>query len=111
MGDERPRFRSRHSLLLGAVLMAALIAAGPARALEEAVIDLPLLQTQLSVKLRELTSAEALRLGSSDLADLDRATNGAVGRQVIDLLRQPVPLSLKQVTDGSVGTPLVQHQG
>jgi predicted dienelactone hydrolase len=61
------------------------------------------------VKLRELKSAEALRQGSSDLAELDRASNGAVGRQVIELLRQPVPLSVKQVADGSMGSPLVEQ--
>jgi hypothetical protein len=78
-------------------------------ALEEVVIELPLLKTQLTVKLRELKSAEALRQGNSDLAELDRASNGAVGRQVIELLRQPVPLSVKQVADGSMGSPLVEQ--
>lgn len=81
----------------------------PALALEEVVIELPLLKTQLTVKLRELKSAEALRQGGSDLAELDRASNGAVGRQLIELLRQPVPLSVKQVADGSVGSPLVEQ--
>lgn len=90
-------------------LVAPLIPTAPALALEEVVIELPLLKTQLTVKLRELKSAEALRQGNSDLAELDRASNGAVGRQVIELLRQPVPLSVKQVADGSVGSPLVEQ--
>ena len=90
-------------------LLAPLIPTAPALALEEVVIELPLLKTQLTLKLRELKSAEALRQGSSDLAELDRASNGAVGRQLIELLRQPVPLSVKQVADGSVGSPLVEQ--
>jgi predicted dienelactone hydrolase len=90
-------------------LVAPLIPTAPALALGEVVIELPLLKTQLTVKLRELKSAEALRQGSSDLAELDRASNGAVGRQVIELMRQPVPLSVKQVADGSMGSPLVEQ--
>ena len=105
------RLRSQRLMvaLLGASLLSSLIPAGPARALEEMVIELPLLKTQLTVKLRELKSAEALRQGSSDLAELDRASNGAVGRQVIELLNQPVPLSVRQVADGSMGSPLVEQ--
>jgi predicted dienelactone hydrolase len=95
--------------LLGAALLSSLIPAGPARALEEVVVKLPLLKTQLTVKLRELKSAESLRQGSSDLAELDRASNGAVGRQVIELLQQPLPLSVKQVAEGSMGSPLVEQ--
>jgi len=105
----RLRSHRLRAALLGATLLSPLIPAGPARALEELVIELPLLKTQLTVKLRELKSAEALRQGSSDLAELDRASNGAVGRQVIDLLRQPVPLSVKQVAEGSMGSPLVEQ--
>ena len=105
------RLRSHRltAALLGAALLPPVIPAAPALALEEVVIELPLLKTQLTVKLRELKSAEALRQGSSDLAELDRASNGAVGRQVIELLRQPVPLSVKQVADGSMGSPLVEQ--
>ena len=105
------RLRSHRLMaaLLGATLLAPVIPAAPAWALEEVVIQLPLLKTELTVKLRELKSAEALRQGSSDLAELDRASNGAVGRQVIELLRQPVPLSVKQVADGSMGSPLVEQ--
>ena len=109
--DRRRTRQWRHDLRAIALLalVAPLIPTAPALALEEVVIELPLLKTQLTVKLRELKSAEALRQGNSDLAELDRASNGAVGRQVIELLRQPVPLSVKQVADGSVGSPLVEQ--
>ena len=106
----RPRHWRQELRAIGLLaLVAPLIPTAPALALEEVVIELPLLKTQLTVKLRELKSAEALRQGNSDLAELDRASNGAVGRQVIELLRQPVPLSVKQVADGSVGSPLVEQ--
>ena len=106
----RPRHWREDLRAIGLLaLVAPLIPTAPALALEEVVIELPLLKTQLTVKLRELKSAEALRQGNSDLAELDRASNGAVGRQVIELLRQPVPLSVKQVADGSMGSPLVEQ--
>jgi len=109
MTPERLRSHRLMGALLGAALLAPVIPTAPALALEEVVIELPLLKTQLTVKLRELKSAEALRKGSSDLAELDRASNGAVGRQVIELLQQPVPLSVKQIADGSMGSPLVEQ--
>jgi predicted dienelactone hydrolase len=106
----RPRHWREDLRAIGLLaLVAPLIPTAPALALEEVVIELPLLKTQLTVKLRELKSAEALRQGNSDLAELDRASNGAVGRQVIELMRQPVPLSVKQVADGSMGSPLVEQ--
>ena len=104
-----PHWRHHLRAIALLTLLAPVFPAAPALALEEVVIELPLLKTQLTVKLRELKSADALRQGSSDLAELDRASNGAVGRQVIELLRQPVPLSVKQVADGSVGSPLVEQ--
>ena len=89
--------------------MAGLIAAPPAWALEEVVIEVPLLELHFTVRLQELESTEALRQGHSDLAELDRASDGAVGRQLLELMRQPVPLSIKQVADGSVGSPLLEQ--
>jgi len=109
MTPARLRSHRLMAALLGAALLAPVIPTAPALALEEVVIELPLLKTQLTVKLRELKSAEALRQGSSELAELDRASNGAVGRQVIELLQQPVPLSVKQIADGSTGSPLVEQ--
>ncbi len=81
----------------------------PARALEEIVVYLPLVETGFTLKVSELSSPAALRNGSSDLAELDRATNGAVGRQLWEVLNQPVPLSFTHIVDGSVGSPLVEQ--
>jgi len=81
----------------------------PARALEEIVVYLPLVETGFTLKVSELSSPDALRNGSSDLAELDRATSGAVGRQLWEVLNQPVPISLTRIVDGSVGSPLVEQ--
>jgi predicted dienelactone hydrolase len=100
--------RRRAAFLLPLLLVPCLPLA-PARALEEAVIQLPLLRTSFTVRLQELTSAADLRQGNSDLAELDRATDGAVGRQILALLQQPVPLHLKQVAERAVGSPLLEQ--
>jgi predicted dienelactone hydrolase len=81
----------------------------PVRALEEVVVRVPLLETGLTVKVSELSSLESLRNGTSDLAELDRATNGSLGRQLWEVLNQPVPLTLTRIVDGSVGSPLVDQ--
>jgi predicted dienelactone hydrolase len=94
-------------LLLSTAL--PLVASSPSRALEEVVVSLPLVETGLTIKVSELRSLEALRRGNSDLAELDRATDGAMGRQVWEVLNQPVPLSLTRIVDGSVGSPLLDQ--
>ena len=104
----RRRPARRLALLCGS-LLAALLPAAPARALEEAVFQIPLLDISFRVRLAELQSADQLLAGNSDLAEIDRATDGAVGRQILALFQQPVPLSLKQVANRSVGSPLLEQ--
>ena len=100
--------RAWRGLLLGA-LLSPLMAMPAAWALEEIVIKIPLLDTDFTVRVGELRDPRALRTGTSDLAELDRASAGAVGRELLALLNQPVPLSLTQVANGSVGSPLLEQ--
>ena len=94
--------------LLG-VLLSPLMVMPAARALEEIVIKIPLLNTDFTVRVSELSNPRSLRTGTSDLAELDRASGGDVGRELLALLNQPVPLSLTQVANGSVGSPLLEQ--
>lgn len=89
------------SLASGAVLTAA---AQPAAALQEIDLRLPILQTSLYIQLKELTSTSKLFAGNSDLAELDRATNGAVGRKLVELFNA-LPLQTKAVVNQAVGSP------
>jgi predicted dienelactone hydrolase len=113
--NPRLRFPAPVASLMKKRLAALLVAIGavqplaPARALEEVVVRIPLVETGFTLKVSELTSLEALRNGSSDLAELDRASDGAVGRQLWDVLNQPVPLTLSRIVDGSVGSPLLDQ--
>ncbi|MBM5815214.1 MAG: alpha/beta fold hydrolase [Cyanobacteria bacterium K_Offshore_surface_m2_239] len=112
-GDVRNRRGCRLSPLvpvLAALAIAQpLLPLAPAKALEEVVVQLPLVDTGLTIKVNELRSLEALRAGNSDLAELDRASDGAIGRQVWEVLNQPVPLRLTRIVDGSVGSPLLDQ--
>ena len=89
--------------------ISALLPFPPAQALEEIVAYLPLVDTRFTLKVSELKSPEALRNGNSDLAELDRAMRGAVGRELWEVLNQPVPLSISNIVDGSIGSPLVEQ--
>ena len=119
MRDTLQRPEGQVSLRLGRQIGAALVTLSsalltlaplaPARALEEIVVKIPLIDTGFTLKVSELRSQDALRSGSSDLAELDRATNGAVGRQLWEVLNERVPLTLTHIVDGSVGSPLVDQ--
>ena len=96
------------NLIRSAMALACLaLSSAPALALEEVVVELPLLENSLSVKLSELKNPEALMQGSSDLAELDRASDGELGRKLLKLLNHPVPVSFRQMAESSVGSPLL----
>ena len=61
---------------IGLGCLAAAATAFPARAIEEVLIELPLLDSSFSVRVSELKSPQALMAGRSDLAELDRASMG-----------------------------------
>ncbi len=97
-------------LFRSAAVLACLAATcAPALALDEVVVELPLLENTLQLKLSELKSPEALLQGSSDLAELDRASHGELGRKLLKLLNQPVPVSFRQLVDSSTGSPLLEQ--
>lgn len=93
-----------------AIALAALVSqATPAVAIDEVIVELPLVESTLKVNLNELSSPQALMQGSSDLAELDRASNGELGRKLLKLLNHPVPVSFRQLTGSAVGSPLLQQ--
>lgn len=93
--------------LLGAAAAAMLVA--PARAVEDVLLQLPLLKTGFSVKVSELSSPQALLQGNSDLAELDRASDGALGRQLLAVFNKPLPVGLSRAADEAVGSPMLEQ--
>ena len=89
-----------------ALLAAVALAGAPARALETVKLQLPLLQTDFTVKVSELASPQRLFAGNSDLAQLDQATDGSIGRHLSQLMTAPLPLPVRKLVNNSVGTPL-----
>ena len=75
--------------------MSLLAAATPAAALETLYLEGPLGLQRLSVNLQELSSPEALWSGTSDLAELNRATDGRLGRSLQTLFTTPLPLPVQ----------------
>jgi predicted dienelactone hydrolase len=112
------RSPSRRSKVLHPRLVTVLLAtvagmggAAPAAALEELELRIPLLDTRLVVALDELRDGQDLWSGSSDLAELDRATDGAVGRMALRFFNHPIPLpaGVARGLEGSVGSPLLHE--
>ncbi|MBD2550938.1 dienelactone hydrolase [Microcystis elabens FACHB-917] len=98
--------RSLLALLLGG---GAVLAAAPARALEEIQLSIPLIDTPFTIRLNELRDQRSLLAGDSDLAQIDRATNGAIGRRLVQAFQTPLPLPVKAFARQSVGSPLVNQ--
>ncbi len=91
------------------VLAAAIAAAPPARALEQIELKLPLVETTFTIQLAELSDPRVLLTGNSDLAELDQATGGAIGRRMVELFNTPLPLQALDVARQVVPSPLAQQ--
>jgi len=101
---------SRTAPHAAALVLAALMPlCPPAQAIEEVIVELPLVESTLKVNLRELSNPTALMAGDSDLAELDRASDGQLGRSLLKLLNHPLPVSFRQLAESSVGSPLLEQ--
>ena len=94
-------------LMAGLVL--ATLTAGPARALETIRIKLPMIPEAFTLKVSDLRDPRSLAAGNSDLAELNRATNGAIGRQLATLLDSALPLQLGSLARVAQGSSLLDQ--
>ena len=85
------------SILATGIGAAALLGPAPARAIETINLRLPLLETDFSIRVAELRSPDALIAGDSDLAELDRATRGEIGRRLKAVVNSNLPLKIEAV--------------
>ncbi|MFM8275562.1 MAG: alpha/beta hydrolase [Cyanobium sp.] len=99
----------RSSALLFSALATLLATASPAGAIERILLRLPVLQTSFSINVSELGDPQRLLRGNSDLAQLDRASDGALGRQMLRVFREPLPLQAPAVAQKLVGTPMLNQ--
>jgi hypothetical protein len=118
--DRRPRCGPGHivqpeeascvpSLSPLGLLALGLLLTPPARALDRIDIRLPLVESNLSLRLSELRSPQGLLQGSSDLAELDQATDGACGDQLLRGFQAPLPISVDAVVREPAGSPLLEQ--
>jgi len=94
--------------LMAGLVMATLLAA-PARALETIRIKLPMIPEAFTLKVSDLRDPRSLAAGNSDLAELNRATNGAIGRQLASLLDSALPLQLGSLARVAQGSSLLDQ--
>ncbi len=95
--------------LAAGLCAAGLLGPAPAEAIETIRLRLPLLDTDLLIRVSELRSPAALLAGDSDLAELDRATNGVIGQKLKAVLQSNLPLELTNVFRNSNGSPLLDQ--
>ncbi len=105
-----PAFPINRALTTALALLMA-VATPPARALETLRIKLRLVDTDFTIRLDELTDAASLFRGESDMAELDRATGGAIGRRLLSMLNTPLPITstVQGVVGNAVGSPLLSE--
>lgn len=96
-------------LTVAGLLGAAPFLSAPARALEQVEMRLPFLETSFKVNLEELSNTARLISGTSDLAELDQATDGAIGRQLVALFNAPLPLQVPAVVNEAQGSPMLNQ--
>ncbi len=100
----------RRPLLAWLLGLAAPLAWGaPAAALERVELQLPLLDLVFNVRVSELGDATTLANGSSDLAEIDRATDGVLGTRIAELFGAPLPVTTKALVRNAVGTPMFEQ--
>jgi predicted dienelactone hydrolase len=99
---------SRRALTLG-LAAGALLLGTPAQALETIHIELPFLQTSFTVKVNELSSPQKLLRGQSDLAQLDRAVDGRIGRRLTELINTPLPIQIRNLVNKSQNNALAEQ--
>lgn len=100
--------RALRALALG-LGSAALLTPTAASAIETIKLRLPLLNTDFVIRVSELRSPDALLAGNSDLAELDRASDGAIGRKLVELMRSNLPLELRAMVRQAKGSPLLDQ--
>jgi predicted dienelactone hydrolase len=96
-------------LCSGLAALPLLVGAMPARAIDRVELQLPLLEVSFTVSLRELEDPETFWQGDSDLAELNRASSGALGRQLKQVFHTPLPVQTQAVLGQVVGTPLLEQ--
>jgi len=91
------------------LLLLGLILAPSARALEMVEIRIPVVDTNLTMRVSELRSLQSLRQGSSDIAQLDQVTDGRFSERLLRLFQAPLPISVGSFLKESAGSPLLNQ--
>ena len=83
--------------------------AGSVAAIERLEIELPLLDVNVSLKLKGARTTAELIEANPDLQELDQAGDGSVSRLLAQFLTAPLPERTSSVLEQSVGHPLLEQ--
>lgn len=78
-------------------------------AVENLVLKLPVVDLAITAKVSELASPDALWAGNSDLAELNRATDGSYARTINELLEMRLPKPSDGIADGISQAAMAQE--
>jgi predicted dienelactone hydrolase len=78
-------------------------------AIENLVLKLPVIDLAITAKVSELASPDALLAGNSDLAQLDRATDGSYARTIKELLDMRLPKPPDGIANGIPQAAMTQE--
>ncbi len=106
MSHRRLGWAAGLAALLGVGVLDGVIRAG--QAVEQVELVAPFSNAIYTIRVAELANTQTLLGGTSDLAELDRALNGAIGKQLIEVFHKPLPLSAGAF-DKDSGSPLLQQ--
>ncbi|MFM8524786.1 MAG: alpha/beta hydrolase family protein [Cyanobacteriota bacterium] len=102
-------FRFRALLACLPLLLGPAAPLAPARAIDEVVINLPLLQTDFLLRMDELANPDTLWQGTSDLAQLNKATDGRLASQMVNLFNKPLPLGKPRLTEALLDNAMAEQ--
>ncbi|WP_114990613.1 alpha/beta fold hydrolase [Synechococcus sp. UW179A] len=90
-------------------IVASLLVAQPAAAVERLTFTLPLLDERISLDLSQATNAQELIDSNPDLQELDWAGDGSVQKLIEALLTAPLPEETSSIVRQSLGHPLFEQ--
>ena len=104
------RFRSSRSRLVSLMAGLALTVVGtPVSALEQLVLRMPFLETNIVINLGEAETVDQLLRSSPDLEDLRAAGGDSLSNLLEGIFLAPLPPETRSFLEGSTGQPLLEQ--
>ena len=97
------------SARLAALVSGLLLSSGSASALERLVLEMPALETNVTINLGDAVDADTLIRSSPDLRDFEGFGRGRLRGLLQNIFMAPLPRETKAFLEGSTGQPLLEQ--